>query len=167
MTRRGVASPSVIVDLGDAALEVALRIKGKVRNRVVWRIGVPSDTEPGDRVVNPPPYFQSTGRIDAAMDLQADKQVPLSVEYTDELGNAVPTPEGRTPVFTVDDPTLINLTDNGDGTANAAAVGPLGTANVHFDDGQTTGDLQIVVVAGDAERVTIVAGEPTEVTPDT
>jgi hypothetical protein len=29
-----------------------------------------------------------------------------------------------------------------------------------------TGDLQIVVVAGDADRVTIVTGEPEEVTPD-
>lgn len=105
------------------------------------------------------------------MDLQADMQVPLSLQFTDEVGNPVTPPSGSVVTYTVDDPTLINLTDNGDGTAVAAAVGPLGTANVHVDvtwDGHTvTGDLQIVVVAGLAERVNIVAGEPTEVTPDT
>lgn len=66
-------------------------------------------------------------------------------------------------------PSIINLTDNGDGTAVAAAVGVLGTANVHGEaTGPVTasGDLQIVVVAGDAERFEIVAGAPEEVTPD-
>ena len=108
------------------------------------------------------------------MDLQADKKVALSVGYTDEVGNPVATPAGATATYTVDDPSLINLTDNGDGTAVAAATGTLGTANVHVDatadlgNGPETlsGDLQIVVVAGLAERINIVAGEPEEVTPD-
>lgn len=105
------------------------------------------------------------------MDLQADMQVPLSLEFTDEVGNPVETPADTTVTYTVDDPSLINLTDNGDGTATAAAVGPLGAANVHvvvsWNGHTVTGDLQIVVVAGLAERVNIVAGEATEVTPDT
>jgi hypothetical protein len=106
------------------------------------------------------------------MDLQADKQIPLSLQFTDEMDNPVPTPAGTTAVYTVDDPTVINLTDNGDGTAVAAAVGVLGTATVHVAvsvDGVPviTGDLQIIVMAGLAERVTIVAGPPVEVTPDT
>lgn len=104
------------------------------------------------------------------MDLRADMQVTLSGEFTDEVGNPVPTPPNTTVTYTVDDPTIINLTDNGDGTAVAAAVGPLGTANVHAEaawNGFTvSGDLQIVVVAGLAERFNIVAGEPTEITPD-
>lgn len=104
------------------------------------------------------------------MDLRADMQVPLSVQFTDEVGNPVGTPAGATVTYTVDDPAIINLTDNGDGTAVAAATGTLGTANVHatasFNGTTVTGDLQIVVVAGLTERVTIVAGEPTEVTPD-
>jgi len=70
----------------------------------------------------------------------------------------------------VDDPTIINLTDNGDGTALAAAVGALGPAIVHgvaTGDGETlTADFMIMVVAGPAERFTITAGEPVEVTPD-
>ena len=104
------------------------------------------------------------------MDLQADKKVALSVEFTDEVGNPVPAPAGETIAYTVDDPSIINLTDNGDGTASAAATGALGTANVHVDATgplSATGDLQIVVVAGDAERVAVVAGAVEEVTPDT
>lgn len=85
------------------------------------------------------------------------------------MNNPVPFPDGETVVYTVDDPSIINLTDNGDGTATAAATGTLGTANVHADASgpvTVTGDLQIVVVAGLAERAAIVAGEPEEVTPD-
>lgn len=105
------------------------------------------------------------------MDLAADHQVPLSIQFTDELENPVPTPPGAVTVYTVDNVDVINLTDNGDGTATAAAVGVLGSATVHsstsVDGGpEVTGDLLINVVAGDAERVQIVAGEPVEVTPD-
>jgi hypothetical protein len=106
------------------------------------------------------------------VDLQADKKVALSVEFTDEVGNPVPAPADAVSTYTVDDPSIIALTDNGDGTASAAATGLLGTANVHLDtssiaSGLTlTGDLQIVVVAGLAERVNVVAGPPEEVTPD-
>ncbi len=136
----------------------------------MWHIGAVYDTTPADRVLKPPPYYLSTGRFDVAMDLQADKQVPLSIQFTDEIGNPVDTPAGATVVYTVDDPTIIALTDNGDGTAVAAAVGVLGTATVHaevtFDGTVLAGDLQIVVVAGLAERVAIVAGPPVEVTPD-
>jgi hypothetical protein len=138
--------------------------------KIVWHIGHPVDTDSSDRVVKGPPYHQSTGRIDLIMDLQADKKVPLSLSYTDEVGNPTETPVGATATYTVDDPTIINLTDNGDGTAVAAATGTLGTANVHVDatvDGdEFDGDLQLVVVAGDTERVAIVAGPPEEVTPD-
>lgn len=104
------------------------------------------------------------------MDLEADKKVDLDGRFTDEVGNPTVPPVGATVVYSVDRPDLINLTDNGDGTAVAAAVGPLGIATVHAD--ATVGgdvksaDLQIVVVAGLAERFEIVAGEVTEVTPD-
>lgn len=158
------------VDLGDVVASFNLRVKGFRHFRIIWRIGAVTDTTPADRIVQPPPYAQSTGRRDVTMDLQADKQVALSVGFTDEVGNPVPAPADFFATFTVDDPTVINLTDNGDGTAVAAAVGALGTATVHVAselNGQAvSGDLAIVVVAGLAERITILAGEPTEVTPD-
>jgi hypothetical protein len=158
------------VDLGDVIASFNLRVKGRRHFRLIWRIGAITDTVPADRIVKPPPYSQNVGRQDVIMDLMADKQVALSVAYTDEIGNPVPTPADVVATYTVDDPTIINLTDNGDGTAVAAAVGTLGTATVHVAttlDGQdVTGDLAIVVVAGLAERVAIVPGEVTEVTPD-
>jgi hypothetical protein len=158
------------LDLGDVVASFKLRVKGRRHLRLTWRIGLITDTTPGDRIIKAPPYATRTGKRDVTMDLMADKQVALSVGYTDEVGNPVPAPEDSTATFTVDDPTLINLTDNGDGTASAAAVGPLGTATVHVEttlDGETlTGDLAIVVVAGLAERVAVVAGEVTEVTAD-
>lgn len=158
------------IDLGDVIVAFNVHVKGRKNFRTIWKIGAVTDTVPADRFVKPPPYAQTTGRRDAIMDLMADKQVALSLGFTDEVGNPVPSPEGATATFTVDDPTLINLTDNGDGSAVAAAVGNLGTATVHVVsdlNGQTVeGDLAIVVVAGLAERVTITAGEPTEVTED-
>lgn len=158
------------IDLGDVVASFNLRIKGRRGYRLVWRIGAATDTHPDDRVVKHPPYAQHTGKRDVVMDLLADKQVPLSVEFTDEVGNPVGTPDGSTVSFTVDDPTIINLTDNGDGTAVAAAVGNLGTATVHvvatLDGQEVTGDLAIVVVPGLAERINIFAGEPVEVTED-
>jgi hypothetical protein len=171
----GVPSPpneggAINVDLGDITAVFELRIKGKQRRRFVWHVGPPRDTTAEDRVVNGPPYAQTPRLVDFIMDLQADKQVTLTGTWTDEVGNEVETPEGATATFTVDDPTIINLTDHGDGTATAAATGTLGTANVHGEataNGETvTGDFQIVVVAGLAERFNIVAGEPEEVTPD-
>lgn len=104
------------------------------------------------------------------MDLKADQQVDLSLDWTDEAGNATDAPADMTATYTVDDTNIIALTDNGDGTATAAATGALGMANVHVDvtggGRSATGDLQLVVVAGDAERVTLTASDPTEVTPD-
>lgn len=158
------------LDLGDVIVAFNVRVKGQKHYRAIWKIGVPVDSVPADRFVKPPPYAQSTGKRDAIMDLMADKKVDLTLGFTDEVGNPVPAPEGSTATFTVDDPTIINLTDNGDGTAVAAATGTLGTATVHVEselNGQAvSGDLAIVVVAGLAERVTIVAGDPTEVTED-
>lgn len=158
-------------DLGDSVLEWKIINKCCRPLKFVLHVAAPRDTDPSDRIVKGPPYYQPTGRTDLIMDLQADMQVTLTGTYTDEVGNPTETPVGATVTYTVDDPTIINLTDNGDGTAVAAATGTLGTANVHAEataGGQTlTADLQIVVVAGLAERFSIVAGEPTEVTPDT
>lgn len=159
------------VNLGDVRLDFALRVPGLRRHNFRLRVGAPRDTSPADRIVKGPPYGPTPRKVDFSMDLQADKQVTLSGQWTDEIGNPVATPAGASVTYTVDDPTVINLTDNGDGTAVAAATGTLGVANVHAEASvaggePVTGDLQIVVVEGLAERFNITAGEPTEVTPD-
>lgn len=136
---------------------------------LAWHVGAPAETTEADRVAGPPPTDKPLRKADVIVDLQADKKVALSVEFTDEVGNPVPAPAGETIAYTVDDPSIINLTDNGDGTASAAATGVLGTANVHVEATgplPATGDLQLVVVAGDAERLAVVPGAVEEVTPD-
>lgn len=104
------------------------------------------------------------------MDLAADQKIPLSLQYTDEVGNPVDTPTDALVTFAGDNADVLTVNDFGDGTAEAVAVGPLGTAHVGVtavSGTQTlTGQLEVVVVAGLAERVSIMAGDPVESTPD-
>ncbi len=155
--------------MGGVIVQEIWHVKGRTSPHIRWRIGVAFDATAEDRVVSGA-ATPSTGKVDTFMDLQADKQVPLSVQFTDEVGNPAEAPADAVVTYTVDDPSIINLTDNGDGTATAAATGALGTATVHVEataNGETVeGDLAIVVVAGLAERINVVAGEATEVTPD-
>lgn len=137
--------------------------------RWTWHMAPAGDNHlPGPRPGTP--TAPATGKRDATVDLKADQQTTLSGEYTDEVGNPVVAPADATVTYTVDDPSILNLTDNGDGTAVAAATGTLGSATVHaeasFGGRTATGDLLVVVVTGDAERFTIASSDPTEVTPD-
>jgi len=159
------------IELGDAALDINLHVYGLRRHRLVWHVGAPRDTGPADRIVKGPPYGPTPRKVDFIMDLKADKQVEVEVQFTDEVGNPGDDPGDATVSYTTDNPTVLNVTDHGDGTATVAATGTLGAANVHVavsspTVGSLTGDLGVTVVAGLAERVNIVAGEPTEVTPD-
>lgn len=154
-----------VTDFGDLLHVEQWIVKGR-RLHWVWRLGPVLDTVPTDRTSHGTDV-PSTGRIDAVMDLMADKKVTLSGQWTDEMGNPTDTPADATVAYTVDNSDIIALTDNGDGTAVAAAVGALGTANVHAvatasGFGELTADLAIVVVAGLAERFNITAGEPEE-----
>lgn len=162
---------AIKIDLGDVDLILKLKVKGLTPlPHLRLRVGVPFPTTETDRTIKSPTPFQTARKVDIGMDLAADQQVPLSVEWTDELGNPVESPPGASYTYDVDDTTVINLTDNGDGTAVAAATGTLGTANVNLTavvNGTTlTGTLNIVVVAGLAERINIVAGPAEEITPD-
>lgn len=158
------------IDLGDVVARFDLRVKGRRHLRIRVRVGPPRDTTAADRVVKGPPYATNINKKGTIMDLMADKKFALSLGWTDEVGNPVDAPTDATAVWTVDDPTILNVTDNGDGTGEAAAVGTLGAANVHVEassGGHTfSGDLGVQVVAGLAERVNIVAGAAEEVTPD-
>jgi hypothetical protein len=166
-TRLVEESGGLNIDLGDVVLGVTLRTKSKRPCRLRWQIGAPEDSTAVGRIVQGPPYRGTPGKADVVMDLQADKQVTLSVGWTDQRGNPVPTPAGSTSEWSVDDPNIIQLGSRADGSAIAAAVGNLGPAHIHgvFTGAGTTveGDLEIVVVAGLAERANIVAGEPTDV----
>jgi hypothetical protein len=164
------------IDLGDVIAHFTLEVPGLRRYGIRWRVGAPMDTTPADRTNRTRGVLCSTPptprKVAFEMDLQADKKVALSVQWTDEVGNpADPPADGTGGVsYTVDRGDIVALTDNGDGTAVAAATGNLGTAIVSVSaqaGGRTlTGDLALTVVAGLAERVNIVAGPAEEVTPD-
>lgn len=163
-----------VTDYGDIIHVEQWLVKGR-HYRFGWRISAPAETNSIDRAqpTQEPDQALHSGRIDTAMDLQADKKVTLSPSWSDEMGNPTSAPAGSTVSYTLtdEDPSgVLNLTDNGDGTAVAAAAGGLGRATVHAeassDMGTASGDLLIVVVPGDAERFGITASEPEEVTPD-
>jgi hypothetical protein len=159
-----------LVDMGDVIVQTRWIVKGLRQPTLGWHIGPVTNTVAADRQVRGTPV-PATGRVDLIMDLLADQKVALTPGWTDEVGNPTSPPAVFTVTYTVDDPTIINLTDNGDGSAVAAATGTLGTANVHAEatingGSPQSADLQLVVVAGLAERFTIVAGTPEEVTPD-
>ncbi len=103
------------------------------------------------------------------MDLQADKQVAFKLGATDEVGNE--TTLTGTVTFEVDDPSILTLTDNGDGSGTVAATGTLGVATLtgrvaNPDGTEATGVAAIQVVAGDAQTFQFSFEAPTEVTPD-
>jgi hypothetical protein len=157
-------------DLGDVTLEWGIRVKAFKPPRFVWRVGPVSDSSvtplrAGRTATKCPPR-----KVDLIVDLEADKQVAFALQATDEVGN--PTEFDGTIVFSVDDPSVVSLTDNGDGTGVAAATGTLGVATLtgtatRASDGATfTGAEAINVVAGLAEAFSLEFDEPTEVTPD-
>lgn len=162
--------PDTVIDLGDLLRCEEWIVRGR-HLEPVWHVGAQVDSVPADRVPRPEHYApRHHGRLDFIMDLRADKKVLLSPDWTDEMGNATSPPAQFTLTYTTDAPALLVLTDNGDGTWSAASTGTLGTANVHGDvsfSGRTSsGDVQFVIVAGDAERFAIKVGPEEEVTPD-
>lgn len=157
------------LDLGDAVLSINLHVKGLKASRLAFHVGAPRDSKVADRIKRGR-VKTATGRKDFSMDLKADNTVDFTIEFTDEMDNPVATPDGATVVWSIDDDGVLSLVDDGAGTATITPVGPLDAAHLHADvtvgDQTLTGDVEIMVVAGDAERVSLVAGTPRETTPD-
>jgi hypothetical protein len=161
----------VQINFGDVIASIELRVPGLVRYHPIRHYGVPRNTSPEDRIVRGVPVpTPADSKKGVRMDLAADMKVSATVEYTDEVGNPTGTPADATATWSVSDPSVISMTDNGDGSAEFAAVGPLGSCEVTVSataGGQTfTGTDTINVVAGLAERVNVAFGTPEEVTPD-
>ncbi|HZA71482.1 MAG TPA: hypothetical protein VE476_01070 [Propionibacteriaceae bacterium] len=159
-----------ITDYGDLIKQVRWIIKGK-RLRAVLHSGQHRKATPAERDNSATRRTTIPGRIDHHMDLLADQGFDLlAPTFQDEMGNATDAPAEFTTEFTVSDPAILAITDNGDGTAFVAATGTLGqavlTATYTFDGRAVSGDELVTVVAGAAERVTLNLGEPREATPD-
>lgn len=96
--------------------------------------------------------------------LQDGQEVDLSANYRDRHGNPATV---ETQTWSSSDDTIIEVTDNGDGTATAAAVA-LGAGQVQLVADARYGDdvseiravLDVEVVAAEAVNATITPGEP-------
>jgi hypothetical protein len=102
--------------------------------------------------------------------LQDNQKVALSVSGVDERGN--PANITGTLVYATEDPAgVLTLTDNGDGTAEVAATGSIGSAMVTVandtddpdSDPNFVGSLAFDVVAGDVTAIQITPGTPEHV----
>ena len=95
-------------------------------------------------------------------DIQRDS---LSLSAADAAGNPTTLPAGSV-TWGVSDPTILAVTPSDDGmSADVAALGPLGTAQVTVAvvlDANTTltGSLDVAVVASAAATIQIVPGTP-------
>lgn len=167
------------LDLGDIVASFNLRVKGA--RRLHWRLRVGpvtqlsksemqslrSATAEVAHVIRDLPER----KVDRFMDLQDDQKVAYLLQWTDDAGIPVdapnPLPDDFAATYSVSDTGILNLTDNGDGTAEVASTGALGSATVHVDvtaNGETlTGDDTINVVTSAAARVSLSAGTPEHV----
>lgn len=158
-----------ITDFGDLIHEERWIIKGR-HFRLGFRLGAPRERpdgwEPGPSV----PIQNPTGKVDLIMDLLADKEFDLGPEFSDEMGNPVSAPADLSVAYTLDTTEFVELIDLGEGRVTVGALGGLGTTNIHsvatFEGRTVEGDLQVVTVAGLAERMEMVAGEQRERTAD-
>lgn len=163
------------LDLGDIVARFDLRVKGA--HRLYWRLRVGpvtkmSDVEMRNARTNKAVLWTPPNRkVDRYMDLLDSQKVAYSLEWTDEVGNSVPAPDPLpsdfAATYSVTDTSILALTDNGDGTAEVASTGTIGSAGVHVEvtaNGATlTGDDVINVVADAASRISLKAGTPEHV----
>lgn len=101
------------------------------------------------------------------MQLLDSQQVLLSVAGKDRAGNEVPVPGAL--VWSVSDPAIAGLLDNGDGTQTLVTTGVLGTVTVTVSDDvegdgnvDFQGSLAVDVVAGPVAEIVLSAAEPTD-----
>lgn len=88
--------------------------------------------------------FTLTFTGDFTMQLPDDKSVSATASFVDARGNAAQV-QGA-PVWGTDRPDLLAVTDNGDGSASVAAVGPLGSGQVTCTGDADMGEGVVPVV---------------------
>ncbi len=82
------------------------------------------------------------------------------VTAVDAKGN--PASLGGPLTFASSDTSLLTVTDNGDGSAEASAVGPLGNAQVTVSDTVETAVVDVTVIGGAEAGLSVALGTPEE-----
>lgn len=162
-----------VTDLGDVIEQRRLIVKGK-HPQFQLHDGAERKTALADRVPNSTPAIPTTGRIHTVRDLHEDKKFTRTYQAVDEFGQPTAEPFAGTQTFTTANPELLNVTDNGDGSAVIAAVGggALGAAGLTFTATPDGGGAPVViedtinVVVGLAEGFAATDSADEEVTPD-
>lgn len=96
-----------------------------------------------------------------ALTLTDSQKVKLGpVTAVDRRGN--PAPLAGPVTFKSNDESILTVTDNGDGTAEALAAGPLGNTQIEIADGTATGVIDVTVIAGSEAGLTVAIGTPEE-----
>jgi len=128
--------------------------------RLRWRIG-PVREKQADVTAHMSVRRHHHQEGQVAFQLGDNQQVDLTVQESDTAGNPVVVDEVS---FASSDEAIVTLVDNGDGTAVATAVGPLGTATVTATDANDnlTGTLDIEIVTEAATAMLIQPGTPSE-----
>lgn len=105
----------------------------------------------------------------ATMNLEDTQQVGFTLTGADAKGSPVPLDSGFTAVWSLDDPsgTGAVLTPSADTTSAELAAGTPGTVTVNVTvtspDGSTlTGAEAVIVTAGPAATIALVAGTPSD-----
>lgn len=138
------------------------------RPGVFWFLGPVRDLADAPDVVEQHHHHhpRMEGPPDMSFTLKDNQEVNFAVAGTDSRGN--PTSLTGTPAFSVSDPAILALTDNGDGSGSVAAVGPTGSAILSVTDAETNGkqfigSIGVDVVAGDVASVAISLSQPTDI----
>lgn len=107
------------------------------------------------------PIFAQNGAVTmAALVLKDNQLVKLAVEYVDAKGQAAAAP--ASPVWAASDDTVLTVKNvSSDGlSAEAWAVGKIGSAQVSVTAGALSAVLDVTVQAGQAVSESIVPGAP-------
>jgi len=88
-----------------------------------------------------------------------DEQFPLQVQAVDTKG--FPVDDLSAVTFSVDDPSILALVDDGAGGTNAVAGNP-GSTVIHGSDGVISGSLAVDVTPGGIAALSITAGAVTK-----
>jgi len=139
------------------------------RPRLVLRIGLVSEQLAG--LSYPPQRVPRNwkgwpkGELMGALTMTDSQQSVLTVSAVDKKGNPTAVTPGSI-AWLVDNPALLSITDNGDGTATLKAVGPIGTGVVTVkatvNGADVAGTLDVTIVSGAPTQLTVTAGTPTE-----
>lgn len=131
--------------------------------RVVFTIGPVVSTQPARQTPGATASGVTPRKADVRMNILDNQQFPFSATPEDAAGE----PTADTVTVSVDDPTVLTLTANGDGTYTAAATGKLGTAVLTAADNSVTppllGVLSVAVTAGPTTQIAFTTGDVTDI----